>query len=236
MSLIEVEGFFKTAAGCALCGRLNFRITRRLESALVLCRIVVVAYAFRLMTSFNASSFGPEFERWITQNHPIDLGPGTPPDASIVSELKALSVESAFADFQVTRQDMARACLSGVLLKFDLLDASHTLSQSIDNATGSFWHGIMHRREPDYGNAGYWFRRVGEHPILGALGKAAATLAAEAGIEQSRFDGSWEPDAFIELVSQCYQDGSPTEALCQQIQAREWELLFEYSFSNAIHS
>ena len=50
---------------------------------------------------------------------------------------------------------------AGLLLWNDALDASHTLSQGIDNPTGAYWHGIMHRREGDLDNAGYWFRRVG---------------------------------------------------------------------------
>src|SRR5256885_1727176 len=43
----------------------------------------------------------------------------------------------------VSRAD-ADALLSGLWLWHDWLDSSHTISQSINNATGSFWHAIMH--------------------------------------------------------------------------------------------
>lgn len=65
------------------------------------------------------------------------------------------------------------AVAAGLHLLYDDLDGSHSLSQTIEgrgkNQNGDYWHAIMHRREPDYGNAKYWFRRVGPHPVLTKL-------------------------------------------------------------------
>lgn len=73
----------------------------------------------------------------------------------------------------------ATAVQSGVLLINDFLDASHQRSQSIEgHSNGDYWHGIMHRREPDFGNAKYWFRRVGHHPVLDTLADVARKIAA----------------------------------------------------------
>jgi hypothetical protein len=44
-------------------------------------------------------------------------------------------------------------CLSGLWLLAGDLDQSHSISQDLTSAEGSFWHGIMHRREADFGNA-----------------------------------------------------------------------------------
>ncbi len=55
---------------------------------------------------------------------------------------------------------------SALWLYVDDLERSHTISQSIDGATGSYWHGIMHRREGDFGNSRYWHRRATGHPLL----------------------------------------------------------------------
>jgi hypothetical protein len=59
--------------------------------------------------------------------------------------------------------------VSALWLYVDELDRSHTVSQGIENATGSFWHGIMHRREGDFGNSHYWFNKVGHHPAMAAM-------------------------------------------------------------------
>lgn len=55
---------------------------------------------------------------------------------------------------------------TGLWLYVDDLDQSHTISQSIEDTTGSYWHGIMHRREGDFGNSRYWHRKAAGHPLL----------------------------------------------------------------------
>ena len=67
------------------------------------------------------------------------------------------------------------------------LDRSHEISQNIGSAEGSFLHGIMHRREGDFGNSKYWFRRAGSHAI-------EATIASESGQKYS---------SATEFVDQC---------------------------------
>src|SRR5262245_42612875 len=70
---------------------------------------------------------------------------------------------------EVADRDAAMACYSGLWLYHDGLDESHAISQDLDTAEGSFWHAIMHRREPDAWNSKYWWRRVGDHAVLGRL-------------------------------------------------------------------
>src|SRR6476469_2872121 len=75
----------------------------------------------------------------------------------------------------------------------------------VSNRSARFWHGIMQRREPDYGNAKYWFRRVGQHPMFGPLAVAARELAeaAKDKLPQSMTflcqQTSWDPYRFIDL-------------------------------------
>src|SRR5689334_9614306 len=107
-----------------------------------------------------------------------------------------------------------QAALSGLYLYFSCLDESHQISQSIENADGAFWHGIMHRQEPDAGNAAYWFRQVGTHAIFPALREAAAQYGVD-------FGPRWDPFAFIKLC-----DSGDSRAL--EVQRAEWQLLFDF--------
>jgi len=57
------------------------------------------------------------------------------------------------------------AAAAALWLYADELDRSHTISQSLHTATGSFLHGIMHRREGDFGNSLYWLAQARHHPV-----------------------------------------------------------------------
>lgn len=58
---------------------------------------------------------------------------------------------------------------AGLWLLAGDLNASHGLSEQGGSAEADFWHAIMHRREGDFSNAKYWFRRVGRHAVLREL-------------------------------------------------------------------
>ncbi len=51
--------------------------------------------------------------------------------------------------------------MAGLLLLFGCWEQAHQVSQEDDSKEGSYWHGIVHRLEPDNSNAAYWFNRVG---------------------------------------------------------------------------
>jgi hypothetical protein len=118
--------------------------------------------------------------------------------------------------------------LSGLLLRLNFWERSHQLSQDLTTAEGSYWHGIAHRLEPDYGNAGYWFRRVGQHAIFPRLHAAASDVLARYRTPW-RLKEHWDPSLLLRWCEEATQDsGRDKEAIASAIQSAEWELLFEW--------
>src|SRR5262245_29061740 len=128
---------------------------------------------------FSRADCGPVVAELLDPPRLAPLGPGSP-NATVRARLQSLKPVDLFAPRSVVDADMATACLAGLWLYHDFLDESHTISQSIDTTSGSYWHGLLHRREPDFSNAGYWFRHVGTHPVFEPLRAEAAKLAAGA--------------------------------------------------------
>ena len=188
------------------------------------------------MSQFTPTDYGPVFADLISGDRCRSIGEGNP-DRSVRAALERATLAAAFAPTKVVDRDMAECCLAGVWLLHDFLDESHTISQSVDTTSGSFWHGIMHRREGDFWNAKYWFRRVGEHSVFEKLRTTAAGLAGLVGDPAAAFlreQAAWDPYRFIDLCEEARGSGTPTETLCRRVQLREWALLFDWCYKRAM--
>lgn len=198
-----------------------------------------IRYHAAMTTTFTPAAYGPVFAALLGDPRLNPLGPGTP-NRALEGQLRQFDVAAAFAHCSLTNRAAAEACLAGIWLRHDFLDESHTLSQSLHTPEGSYWHGIMHRREPDFDNAAYWFRRVGRHPIFESLCGAARAVAGDADLpEEARFlltQTIWDPFAFIKLCEQCYDERVAATPLCQAVQQQEWQLLFDHCYRSATGS
>jgi hypothetical protein len=185
---------------------------------------------------FNPKSYGPDVSALITDCLP-QLGPGSP-NHSVRPQLASLTVEQIFPGEKIVDRDAARCCLSALWLWHDFLDESHAISQEIHTIDGSYWHGIMHRREPDYTNAKYWFHRVPRHPIFDPLGAAAQELAAKSQLDEPAkylaTQTTWDPFRFVDLCEAVARGRSEMEQLAREFSQLEWQMLFDYCFRAAI--
>lgn len=121
------------------------------------------------------------------------------------------------------------AALAGLWLYFSCFDESHEVAQGISSVEGSLWHAILHRQEPDSGNAAYWFRQAGNHPVFPALTSAADSILSRYSAAEFRTGGKWDPFAFVMFCERARQQpGSASEQAALEIQRAEWQILFDY--------
>lgn len=124
--------------------------------------------------------------------------------------LKLLEGQSAADLFPGARS--SQGALAGLYFYFGCWQQAHEAAQDDESPEGSYWHGILHRQEPDGSNANYWFRRVGSHPVQKALAE--------------KF-GTWDASRFIKFCESA-RKGSAEEREALDMQLAEWRLLYDY--------
>ncbi len=140
--------------------------------------------------------------------------------------LKTVKLVDLFPQVSEPRPSMA-----GLWLYFSALEEAHELVGDCHTPEGNFWHAIVHRQEPDSGNAAYWFRQVGAHPIYPSLARAATEILGRYPEAEFRTSLSeWDPFAFIAFCERALtQPESTQDRAAMEIQRAEWQILFDYS-------
>ena len=116
----------------------------------------------------------------------------------------------------------------GLLYALDDLDACHEFFLDTTSDLVSYWHGMLHRREGDFDNARYWFRRSGAPPFFGTLHHLAAEFSADMARQLS-----WDPYLF---TGECEQHRFGAEDEGQnlvRLQRSEFDVVFDYSWRRA---
>src|SRR5947209_1350888 len=172
--------------------------------------------------TFRDMSKALDLSHFLATDELAGLGPG--PRASVQPQpLLEEQVQTLLKPSGLSHEHQ-ELILALVLLWHDHLDAAHVIAQNVEGPDGAFVHGIMHRREPDFGNAAYWFRRVGRHGAFGTIATQAGALLSGSRPELATKlvpDGNWDPFAFIEACSRA-KGAEPEQRLLRQIQRIEF--------------
>lgn len=189
------------------------------------------------MFAFDPQQYGPAAAVLLNAERLPELGPGIPNQAAH-TRLRGLTPESLFAGQAIIDREMAQCCLAGLWLEHNFLEESHAISQAIHTAAGSYWHGIMHRREPDFSNAKYWFRRVGDYSIFEPLAAGARELAQAEDLDRAAAfltkQERWDPFQFVDLCEAALRGETRNVELCQRVAREEWRLLFDDCYRRAV--
>ena len=156
--------------------------------------------------AFDPAAYGPELARILTAVPMSPLGPGKPRE-ELHQPIKLLKLPAV--------------CMTGLWLRCDFLTESHEISQELHSHEGSFWHAVMHRREPDAFNSKYWWRLVGPHPVLDQLVEQAPALGYK----------YTSPHNFVDFCERVRDRSNDDENLAVRVQQLEWELLFEWCWN-----
>ena len=74
-------------------------------------------------------------------------------------------------------------------------EKSHVTVQALDSTVGAYWHALVHRHEPDFGNSKYWLRQCGASPVHGPLLAAAEAMGHLAEVSTG---GVWDGVRFTD--------------------------------------
>lgn len=142
----------------------------------------------------------------------------TQTDPATAALLKAFPLESALhtlvvdapgagplhAHIAKLASESKTAYAAGLWLFADDLDKAHAICQAHEGTpTFDFWHAILHRREGDFANSKYWFRRAGNHPAMALI------------------PPSYNAASFVDAVEKAHARNEAPPALIAQQQA-EW--------------
>ena len=162
------------------------------------------------------------------------LGPTLKTSRSLDLRWKPLLMPSAWSE--VLPKASVTDCLnlsSGLLQIYDFWEESHECAQTADDKgekqISAHWHAICHRREPDPGNANYWWARVRNNRISNSLEEIIAATEPELTVDElsiakSLMDhGKFNHRAMTSnAISVC--SGSPQEKFLRRVQ--KYELFF----------
>lgn len=160
----------------------------------------------------------------------LDGGPrtGVPSATEIRDQLALLE-----ADWGLSGRE-ASLLRAVAFLYNDHHDEAHDIVQDMSCSEGCLLHAILHRREPDFWNAKYWFRRCADHPAYTRLTERLREIpttspAVQALARRLTLSGNVDPMALVdECEAAIRRPGSEEASYLRQVQRLEFESIAQH--------
>lgn len=170
------------------------------------------------LTSTVSAHFSPDVLQAIVAANVPGLGAG-PVNPAIKNVLEADA--SLTSDSTAISSDHQSALRSALWLLAGDLGRSHQISQDLSTPLGSFWHGVMHRREADYHNAKYWFYKC---PKLGFFERLKTLVDNDPLASPLARGTTWDPFEFVDQCQKGAKKHGELEQQCIRAQWLEWQV------------
>ena len=151
------------------------------------------------------------------------LIPKAPLDSELVRRLRETGDDLLAGEKVLADPTMFALVRGGLFYVLDALPDAHAIFQEAGDDEGAYWHGMLHRREGDFDNARYWFRRAGTLPFFAETHRAAC-VHSEIMARQS----NWDPYLFTGQCEQARFGDDDLTGEMQALQRVEFDAIFDY--------
>lgn len=163
-------------------------------------------------------------DRILREEHLLQkLVPSEPLDYGLLQALRAADDATVSGQRPIGQPQMFVLVRGGLLYALDAIDEAHKIFQDSPGDLGAYWHGMMHRREGDFDNARYWFRRAGVLPVFSELHRAACEHSADMARQSN-----WDPYLFTGACEQARFGETEGLDKLASLQRIEFAGLFDY--------
>jgi hypothetical protein len=147
--------------------------------------------------------------------HPTPCAPLLP---QVDSWLKIIGTAEDNETYKIVR--------AALLILADDLVSAHGIVQNIDTPYAAAWHAVIHRREADFWNSNYWWRRAQGIRWAGLAEQLVPLLKPHGSSLQDLCAPTYSPAAFTDAVERHHRDPALAPTLAE-IQRLEWKSLLE---------
>ena len=157
------------------------------------------------------------------------LHPTEPGDAAALRAIRAATDDELTGGKPPADPDALALVRAALLYAHDAIDEAHRIVQDAGSDAGAYLHGMIHRREGDFDNARYWFRRSGRLGFFDDLHRAANSISPDMAKQSN-----WDPYLFTGLCEQDkFGDRAHRDELVQ-LQRREFDAFIDYVWRKSV--